>query len=86
MIKLIRKLRSGSRFMALFLFGVSGATADVSADNPEVAMHPKGTADFGKAHRTGDLLAKLVMNKGPLTEQTIETGGVRSVRSFRKVP
>lgn len=74
MVEFVRKLLSGVSSIVLFLFSVSGTTANVPADNPEGATHPSGTADFGKAHRTDDLLAELVLSKGPLTEQTIETG------------
>ena len=74
MVKFVRRLLSSVSSIALFLSGASGATANVLADNPEFATRPSDTVDIGTAHRTGDLLAELVLSKGPLTEQTIGTG------------
>ena len=74
MVKFVKRLLSSVSSIALILSGVSGATATVPADHPEFATRPSDTEDFGKPHRTGDLLAELVLSKGPLTEQTIETG------------
>ena len=74
MMKFVRKLLGSVSSFALFLSGVSGAMANVPADNPEFATQLSGTADFGKSRRTGDLLLELILSEGQLTEQSIETG------------
>ncbi len=73
-MKFVRRLLGSVSSIALFLSGVSGATANVPADNPEFATQLSGTADFGKSRRTGDLLLELILSEGQLTEQSIETG------------
>ena len=72
-MKFVRRLLGSVSSIALFLSGVSGATANVPADNPELATQPSGVADFGKSRRTGDLLVKLILSGGQLTERSIET-------------
>ena len=74
MMKFVRRLLGSVSSIALFLSGVSGATANVPADKPEFATQASGTADFGKSRRTGDLLVELILREGQLTEQRIETG------------
>jgi hypothetical protein len=69
----VRRLLGSVSSIALFLSGVSGATANVPVDNPEFATQPSSIADFDKSRRTGDLLVELILGKGQLTEQSIET-------------